>query len=181
MPFEFDSLKIPGLVKIRPKVFEDTRGYFMETFKQSDFEGHGIGEQFRQDNHSLSKKNVIRGLHYQVPPVEQGKLVTVLKGCAWDVVVDIRRDSPHFLKWVGVELSDRNHVMLYIPPGFAHGFAALSDEVLLVYKCTSEYAPRQDRGIRWNDPDLNIPWPVKTPIVSDKDTQLPLLSKAELF
>lgn len=181
MPFEFEPLGIPGLIVIRPKVFGDARGFFLETFKRSDFADNGIDCEFVQDNLSFSSRDVIRGLHYQLPPAAQGKLVSVIKGKAWDVAVDIRKGSPHFLKWHGVELSEENHTMLFIPPGFAHGFVALSDEVHFLYKCTSEFAPSLERGIRWNDPDINIKWPIENPIVSDRDAKLPLLKDAEIF
>jgi dTDP-4-dehydrorhamnose 3,5-epimerase len=181
MPFEFESLEIPGLVVIRPRVFGDARGFFLETFKRSDFADNGIDCEFVQDNLSFSTRNVIRGLHYQLPPAAQGKLVSVIKGRAWDVAVDIRKGSPHFLKWLPVELSEENHTMLFIPPGFAHGFVALTDDVHFLYKCTFEYAQDLERGIRWNDPDINIKWPIENPIVSDRDANLPLLKDAEIF
>ncbi len=181
MPFEFEPLEIPGLIVIRPKVFKDPRGFFLETFKRSDFADNGIKGEFVQDNLSFSTRDVIRGLHYQLPPEAQGKLVSVIKGRAWDVAVDIRKGSPYFLKWHPVELSEENHTMLFIPPGFAHGFVALSDEVHFLYKCTFEYAQDLERGIRWDDPDINIEWPIENPIVSDRDANLPLLKDAEIF
>lgn len=181
MPFEFEPLKIPGLVIVRPRVFGDPRGYFLETYKRSDFEAYGIDAHFPQDNLSSSTRGVVRGLHYQLPPAAQGKLVSVVKGRVWDVAVDIRKNSPHFLEWVAVELSVEDHAMFYVPPGFAHGFTALSEEVHFLYKCTAEYSPEQERGIRWDDPQINIKWPVDTPIVSDRDRQLPLLKNAEIF
>ena len=134
-----------------------------------------------QDNFSFSKKNVIRGLHYQKEPKAQGKLVTVFKGAVWDVAVDIRRQSQTFLKWVAAELNDQNHAMLYMPPGFAHGFVSLTEDVHLLYKCTNEYDPKADAGICWNDPDIAIPWPVQNPILSEKDCLLPFSHQAELF
>ncbi len=181
MPFKFTSLEIPDIILVEPKIFTDDRGCFMESFKASDFQKADLPIHFLQDNFSVSKKNVIRGLHYQKNPHAQGKLVSVLKGKVWDVAVDIRRASPTFLKWVAAELNDKNHAMLYIPPGFAHGFAALTDDVHLLYKCTEEYDPKADAGIRWNDPDIDITWPVAKPILSSKDRALPLLSAAELF
>jgi len=181
MPFEFERLKIPGLVVIRPRVFGDPRGYFLETYKRSDFEANGIAVHFAQDNLSASTRGVVRGLHYQLPPAAQGKLVSVVRGRVWDVAVDIRRDSPYFMKWEAVELSEEDHVMFYIPPGFAHGFAALSDEVHFLYKCTVEYSPAQERGIRWDDPQIDIQWPVERPIVSHRDRRLPLLKNAVVF
>ncbi|MCU0284987.1 MAG: dTDP-4-dehydrorhamnose 3,5-epimerase [Acidobacteria bacterium] len=181
MPFEFKGLEIPGLVQIQPRVFKDMRGYFFETFKKSDFVENGIHCDFVQDNYSFSTQNTMRGLHYQLPPAAQGKLVSVLKGRAWDVAVDIRRDSPHYLKWTAVELNEENHIMIYIPPGFAHGFAALSSEVHFFYKCTSQYVQECERGIRWNDPDIGIKWPVANPVISEKDARLPFVHNAEVF
>ena len=180
MPFTFTNLKIADVILIEPKVFPDDRGYFMETFKASDFKKANLPTHFVQDNFSFSKKDVIRGLHYQREPRAQGKLVTVFKGAVWDVAVDIRRQSPTFLKWVAAELNDQNHTMLYIPPGFAHGFVSLDEDVLLLYKCTNEYDPKADAGIRWNDPDIAIPWPVQNAILSEKDQNLPLLHQIEL-
>lgn len=181
MPFNFKTLPIPDIIHIEPKVFPDDRGYFLESFKASIFEKAGVPTYFTQDNISFSKKNVLRGLHYQKNPSAQGKLVIVLKGGIWDVAVDIRRGSPTFLQWAAAELNDHNHFMLYIPPGFAHGFIALTPEVHLLYKCTKEYDPQADAGIRWDDPDIAIPWPVGNPIVSAKDTTLPISKEAELF
>jgi dTDP-4-dehydrorhamnose 3,5-epimerase len=174
MPFTFTRLEPDGLVSIEPGVFHDDRGFFMESFRQSEFAFHGIHERFVQDNHSLSKKGVLRGLHYQKDPGAQGKLVRVVKGSVWDVAVDIRKGSASFLRWKALELNESNNLMLYVPPGFAHGFAALSDEVHLLYKCTAEYDPRLDAGIRWDDPDIGVSWPVANPIVSPKDAALPL-------
>lgn len=175
MPFQFKRLKIPDVILIEPKVFSDERGFFMETYKYSDFAAFGIKEQFVQDNHSRSKKGVLRGLHYQRPPKAQGKLVRVVVGEIFDVAVDIRKGSPWYGKWVGVTLSAENKLMLYIPPGFAHGFCVLSEEAEVVYKVTEEYSPEHDAGILWNDPGIGIQWPVKDPIVSPKDARLPLL------
>ncbi len=183
MPFKFSKLENTDLILIEPQVYFDYRGYFLESYKESDFHQNGIELNFSQDNHSLSNKNVIRGLHYQLKPKAQGKLVRVVKGSAWDVAVDIRKNSSTFLKWAGVELSETNNFMLYIPPGYAHGFASLSDDLHLIYKCTEEYAPDFDTGIRWNDPDININWPIKSEnaVISDKDKSLPLLKDAQIF
>jgi dTDP-4-dehydrorhamnose 3,5-epimerase len=181
MPFSFKPLEIVDVVLVEPKVFPDERGFFFEAFKASDFEQAGLPSCFIQDNFSFSKKNVIRGLHYQKQPKAQGKLVSVIKGSIWDVAVDIRKESVTFLKWVAVELNDKNHAMLYIPPGFAHGFLTLSENVHLLYKCTNEYDPQADAGIRWNDPDIAINWPVENPIVSDKDCRLPFIHQAGVF
>ncbi|HPM43277.1 MAG: dTDP-4-dehydrorhamnose 3,5-epimerase [Spirochaetota bacterium] len=175
MPSAFKKLEIEGLILVEPVAFHDERGFFLESFKESEFAAAGITERFVQDNHSLSARNVIRGLHYQKEPSAQGKLVRVIKGRAWDVAVDLRPGSLSFGKWLGMELSEENRLMLYIPPGFAHGFAALSDEVHLLYKCTREYDPALDAGIRWDDPDLAVKWPVENPILSSKDRNLPLL------
>lgn len=173
MPFKFKSLAIPDVILVEPEVFPDDRGFFLESFKASDFEKTNLPTHFVQDNFSFSRKNVIRGLHYQREPKAQGKLVSVLKGGVWDVAVDIREESPTYLKWVAADLNDRSHAMLYIPPGFAHGFIALTEDVYLLYKCTNEYDPKADAGIRWNDPDIGIPWPIENPIVSMKDAGLP--------
>jgi dTDP-4-dehydrorhamnose 3,5-epimerase len=179
MPFSFKPLAIADVVLIEPKAFPDERGFFFESFKASDFDQAGLPTHFVQDNFSFSKKNVIRGLHYQKHPKAQGKLVSALNGSIWDIAVDIRKDSVTFLKWVAAELNDKNRAMLYIPPGFAHGFLALSEDVHLLYKCTNEYDAQADAGIRWNDPDLAITWPVEIPIISDKDRRLPFVHQAE--
>lgn len=180
MPFTFKRLEIPDLILVIPKVFQDPRGFFMETYKLSDFKEQGIPE-FVQDNHSYSKKGVLRGLHYQLPPKAQGKLVRCVKGKILDVAVDIRRSSKTFKKWVAVELSEENNYMLYIPPGFAHGFLVLSEEAHVIYKVTEEYSPQHDRGIIWNDEEIGINWPIDNPILSPKDANLPPLREAEIF
>lgn len=181
MPFDFLKLELPDLVLVNPRVFPDGRGFFFESYKKSDFEANGISPLFLQDNQSSSTMGVLRGLHYQLHPKAQGKLVRVLKGRIWDVAVDIRKRSPYFRRWYGVELNDQNKQMLYIPAGFAHGFITLSEEVDLHYKCTNEYDIALERGIRWDDPEINILWPRKDPIVSAKDSELPLLKDAEIF
>jgi len=181
MPFSIIKCEIAGPVIIEPKVFEDERGFFLESYKKSDFENIGINLEFRQDNHSLSSIGVIRGLHYQKNPYAQAKLVRVVKGRVWDVAVDIRKNSPSYKKWIAVELSGENRKMFFIPEGFAHGFAALTEDVHLLYKCSNEYSPQHDAGIMWNDPELGILWPVKAPVVSEKDKVLPLLKDAEIF
>ena len=175
MPFEFKKLEIPDVVLIHPRVFSDARGYFLETYKHSDFSKAGIKEYFVQDNHSKSDKGVLRGLHYQKEPNAQGKLVYCIKGEIFDVAVDIRKGSPTCGKWVGAVLSEANKHMLYIPVGFAHGFCVISDVAEVIYKCTNEYSPEDDRGIIWNDPEINIQWPISDPIVSEKDRKLPAL------
>lgn len=172
---------LPEVQLITPQVYPDNRGFFFESFKASDFEKAGLPSHFIQDNFSFSKKGVLRGLHYQKNPKAQGKLVTVFQGGIWDVAVDIRRSSPTFLKWISAELNDQNHAMLYIPPGFAHGFISLTQDVHLLYKCTNEYDPQSDAGIRWDDPDIAIPWPVQNPILSLKDQSLSYIHDEEVF
>ena len=178
MPFKFRELAIPGVIVIEPEAFKDERGFFMETYTQSDFTKAGIKEIFVQDNHSKSSKNVLRGLHYQKGPHEQGKLVRCPRGRIFDVAVDIRKGSPTFGKWVGMELSEENRLMVYVPPAFAHGFVVLSEMAEVVYKCTQEYSPASKGGIIWNDPDINIAWPVKQPILLERDAGYPLLRDA---
>jgi len=180
MPFTYKKLDIPEVILIEPQVFSDSRGFFMETYKHSDFVHAGIQEHFVQDNFSRSQKGVLRGLHFQKDPNAQGKLVQCLKGRIFDVTVDIRKGSPSFGRWVSVELSEENKRMLYIPPSFTHGFVVLSETADVIYKCTKEYSPEDDRGVIWNDPDINIPWPIKDPILSEKDAQLPLLKDADI-
>ncbi|TCK62338.1 dTDP-4-dehydrorhamnose 3,5-epimerase [Seleniivibrio woodruffii] len=182
MPFIFNRLDIEGVVLIEPKVFSDERGFFTETYKRSDFAAAGLDFEFIQDNHSKSVKGVLRGLHYQLSPFAQGKLVRCIQGEILDVAVDIRKDSPTFGKWSAEKLSADNKRMLYIPVGFAHGFLVLSDTAEIVYKVHGgEYAPQYDRGIMWNDPELAIDWGVADVIVSDKDTKHPLFRDAEVF
>lgn len=164
---------LPGLIIIEPKAFKDNRGYFYETFQRKRYEDIGI-PPFVQDNFSHSTRNVLRGLHYQLPN-PQGKLVYVTRGSVWDVAVDIRQHSPTFGQWFGVHLNDENHKQLYIPPGFAHGFCVLSDEAHFHYKCTDYYTPDAEQGIIWNDEKLNITWPVENPILSPKDEIYPCL------
>lgn len=180
MPFEFVNTAIPAVVLIKPKVFRDERGFFVETYKHSDFLKSGIPEHFVQDNHSKSAQGVLRGLHYQKNPMAQGKLVRCTRGIIFDVAVDIRRGSPTFAGWVGVELSEDSGDMVYVPPGFAHGFIVLSDTAEIMYKCTEEYSSVNERGIIWNDPEIGIRWPGIIPILSEKDAKLPLLKDAEI-
>lgn len=181
MPASFEKGPLAGLVIVRPRVFTDERGYFLESYKHSEYRAGGIADAFIQDNHSRSERGVVRGLHYQLPPRAQGKLVSVVKGRALDVAVDIRTASPTFGKYFSIELDDVDCAMLYLPPGFAHGFAALSEEVHLVYKCTAEYDPAAEAGIRWDDPEIGVAWPVEHPIVSARDASLPFLADARLF
>jgi dTDP-4-dehydrorhamnose 3,5-epimerase len=162
---------------IEPKVFGDDRGFFMETYRLDAFRAAGIPDEFVQDNHSRSARGVLRGLHYQEPNA-QGKLVRCTRGAIFDVAVDIRRHSPSFAKWFGLELSDANKRMLWIPPGFAHGFCALEDGSDLVYKCTTLYDPASDRAILWNDPEIGIEWPIESPLLSPKDAGASRLSEA---
>ena len=174
MPFTFfpcDTLKGPVLVE--PRHYRDERGFFMETYKAGEFAAAGIPDEFIQDNHSLSAGPVIRGLHFQLPPRQQAKLIRVTEGRIWDVIVDLRGESPGFLRWLAVELDAESGRMLYIPAGFAHGFAALSPRAQLCYKCSAEYDSGLDSGIRWNDPALGIPWPLENPVISPKDGRLP--------
>jgi len=179
MPFKFIRQSIPGVVIIEPGAFRDERGFFIETYKYSEFAKAEISESFVQDNHSQSSMGVLRGLHYQINPGAQGKLLRCIKGKIFDVAVDIRKGSPDYGKWIGVELSDENNKMIYIPPGFAHGFLTLSSVAEVLYKCTSEYSPAHERGIAWNDPEINIDWPVKAPILSAKDRSYPVLKDAD--
>ncbi len=180
---EYIETDIKGVYVIEPRVFNDARGYFMETWKQTEFEGHIGKVQFIQDNESKSSYGVLRGLHYQKGDASQAKLVRVIKGRVLDVAVDIRRSSPTFGKHVMVELSEDNKRQFYIPRGFAHGFLVLSDEAIFIYKVDNSYAPQQDAGIRWNDPELGIEWPIdpKDVQTSEKDLRQPLLKDAELF
>ena len=166
---------IDGLLTIEPKIFADPRGMFYEVYSENRYEEHGI-PCFVQDNHSVSKKGVVRGLHYQVNP-GQNKLVRVTRGEIFDVAVDIRKQSPTYGKWWGLSLSETNNFQLYIPIGFAHGFCVLSELAEVLYKCSDYYSPENERGILWNDPDLAIDWPVKDPILSEKDAVYPLFSE----
>jgi dTDP-4-dehydrorhamnose 3,5-epimerase len=173
---------LPGVLLIEPRVFGDTRGFFLESWNRRSFAEAGLDLDFVQDNHSRSSRGVLRGLHYQLSN-PQGKLVRVTQGAVFDVAVDIRRSSPHFGCWVGYELSEANHRMLWIPPGFAHGFLVLSETADFLYKCTTLYDPPSDRGIRWDDPAIGIAWPDvgAAPLLSAKDAAAPLLADAEIF
>lgn len=179
MQFNFERLSIPDVILIKPRIFSDERGFLMEIYKYSDFSKAGIPEHFVQDNHSMSRKSVLRGLHYQKNPKAQGKLIRCFKGKIFDVTVDIRKGSPTYGQWLDVELSDENNLMLYVPSGFAHGFLVLTDNAEVIYKCTEEYSPENDRGIIWNDPDIKITWPANNPILSDKDKRHPALRDAD--
>ena len=180
MPFEFEKQSIEDVILITPKVFGDNRGFFMETYKKTDFEQNGIIGEFNQDNHSKSTKGVLRGLHYQEEPHAQAKIVRCIKGRIFDVAADIRKTSKTFGKYVKVELSEDNKKMLYIPKGFAHGFVALTEEVEIVYKTQGEYCPQADRGVMWNDKDINIEWGIDfEPILSEKDKNHPTLKEIQ--
>ncbi len=180
MPFEFHRLEIPDVVFVKARRFPDGRGFFQEMYKASAFAEHGIPNIFVQDNLSHSEQGVLRGLHYQTAPHAQGKLVMVLHGRVYDVAVDIRRGSPTFGRWVGCELTAEGGEMLWVPPGFAHGFCVLSEEADLLYKVTDEYAPDCERGIAWNDPEIGVEWPVDEPQLSPRDTGLPRLRDADI-
>jgi len=179
MPFNFKKLDLPEVILITPDVFIDERGKFMELFKLSAFKQCGIEKPFVQVNYSTSAKNVLRGLHFQNSPKAQAKLVSVIEGEIFDVAVDLRKGSAYYGKWVGEVLSSDNRRMLYIPEGFAHGFCVLSDKAVVMYQCSCEYSKDHDGGISWADPTINIDWPVKTPILSSKDANLPNLKDPE--
>lgn len=165
---------------VTPRIFEDPRGHFFESYKFSEFAENGISAKFIQDNCSRSSKHVLRGLHYQKNPAAQGKLVRVLSGRIFDVAVDIRHGSPTYGRWFGIELSEENRKMLWMPPGCAHGFLALSDQAEVHYKVSNaEYSPEHDRGLMWNDPEIGISWPCMEPILSEKDTENPTLANAD--
>ena len=176
-------LAIPDVILFEPKVFGDARGFFFESFNKKLFDAATGGQyEFVQDNHSRSTKGVLRGLHYQLPPHAQGKLVRVVQGAVFDVAVDVRRRSPTFGQWVGAELSAENHKQLWVPPGFAHGFVVLTDTADFLYKTTSYYAPGHERCIAWNDPQLAIEWPLsEPPSLSGKDALASAWADAEVF
>ncbi len=176
------TCNIPGLLILEPQVFQDDRGYFFESFRLSDFIKRGLDISFVQDNESKSKKGVLRGLHFQTNN-PQGKLVRVIKGEVFDVAVDVRKGSPTFGQWESVLLTAENKTQFYIPPGFAHGFMVLSDEAIFSYKCTTYYDPASDNGILWNDPAINIQWPlaqIPTPSLSPKDLCLKPLKETNI-
>lgn len=160
---------IDGLLIIRPRVFEDARGYFFESFNEKLLREAGLNTRFVQDNQSLSQKNVLRGLHFQAPPHAQGKLVRVIKGAVLDVVVDIRRQSPTYGKYFAIELNEKSKTMLWVPEGFAHGFLTLADETIFYYKCNNYYNKESEGCVMWNDTDLNIAWNASEPVLSEKD------------
>lgn len=179
---EIQTTSIPGLLIIKPVVFKDNRGCFFEAFNQTRYSRNGIDADFIQDNISFSVKGTIRGLHYQLAPYSQAKMVQVLKGRVLDVAVDLRKDSPTFGKYYAIELSDENNLQFFIPRGFAHGFSVLSDEAVFCYKCDNDYNKECERGINYNDPTLAIDWGINTnkAIVSPKDEALPSFAEAEM-
>lgn len=172
---EISTFEIEGPLLITPKVFHDDRGYFYESYNEPLMLANGIPYKFLQDNQSCSRKGVLRGLHFQAPPFEQGKLVRVIRGSVLDVAVDIRKSSPTYGKYIGVTLSEVNQKMLWIPPGFAHGFLSLEEDTVFLYKCTNVYDKASEGGLIWNDPDLKIDWGITDPLVSPKDLELPRL------
>jgi len=175
MAFEFTKTPIEGVIVVQPKVFPDARGCFFESYRKEEFIKGGIDLEFVQDNHSVSQKGVLRGLHFQRAPRAQGKLIRVGRGAVYDVAVDIRPQSPTYKQWFGIELNDKNCTMLYIAPGLAHGFATLEDDTVFLYKCTDIYSPEHDAGILWNDPDVGVDWPLEKPTLSEKDKVRPML------
>ena len=180
---KFERTRIPDIILVKPKLFGDARGYFFESFEKKKFAEGGIDFDFVQDNQSRSMRHAVRGLHYQVQQA-QGKLVRVVEGAVFDVAVDVRRSSPTFGQWVGTVLDDKEHHMLWIPPGFAHGFSVLSDTAVFCYKCTDYYAPQHERSIRWDDPDLGIDWALPAgvePVLSAKDANGGRFRDAEHF
>lgn len=172
---EFIKTILPGVIIIEPKVFADDRGYFMETYRKTTFYNNGIEVEFIQDNFSFSKKGILRGIHLQSEPFAQDKLVRVAEGEVFDVAVDLRKESKTFGKWVGVSLSEQNKKMMFIPKGFGHGFCVMSDYAKFEYKCSSVYSQQHEKSVIWNDPELAINWPIKTPILSEKDKRAKFL------
>ncbi|MBA3348953.1 MAG: dTDP-4-dehydrorhamnose 3,5-epimerase [Actinobacteria bacterium] len=179
MPFQFRPLEIPAVILIEARAFDDERGFFMETYQRTAFSEADIPGPFVQDNYSHSTRGVFRGLHYQNPPMAQGKLVQAISGEILDVAVDIRKGSPTFGEYVTATLSHKNHRLLFVPAGFAHGFCSLSDEADVVYKVTNEYSPQHDRGILWSDPAIGLDLPIAEPLLSQKDRELPMLGDAD--
>lgn len=175
MTFRFKRLSIHDVILVEPELLSDNRGFFFESFKESDFIANGIAKRFVQDNYSHSIHGVIRGLHYQKTPKAQAKLIGVTRGKIFDVVVDIRRNSPTYGKWLNEILSAENHKLLYVPEGFAHGFCVLSDEAEVFYKVSVEYSKEYERGVIWNDPTIDVAWPIQNPILSKKDSSWPRL------
>lgn len=174
---EIVKTNISDLYIVKPTVFEDNRGYFFESYNKEAFLRNGIDQNFVQDNESKSAKGVLRGLHFQSPPFDQGKLVRVMHGAVLDVAVDIRKNSPTYGHWASVELNHDNKWMYWVPPGFAHGFVTLEDNTVFFYKCTNVYNKESEGSIRWNDPDLNIDWKIENPTLSEKDKVSPLFKE----
>ncbi len=166
---QIETTTLPGVLVITPRVFHDARGFFLESYNAEAWRSAGIETTFVQDNHSKSTHGTLRGLHFQLPPAAQVKVLRVVRGAVWDVAVDIRVGSPTFGQWVGVELTADNFRQVYIPTGFAHGFCVLSDEAEILYKTSAVYSPAHERGIAWNDPQLAVAWPVTEPLLSDRD------------
>ncbi len=179
MAFRFFKNEIPDVLEIESDVYRDSRGYFTEVYKFPEFQQNGILKPFVQVNHSHSSQDTLRGLHYQKHPAAQGKMVSVVEGKIFDVAVDLRSGSPYFGRWVAKYLNSEQKKMLYIPEGFAHGFCVLSKRAQVIYYCTEVYTPEEERGILWNDPDLAITWPVRKPVLSEKDSQYPRLKEAD--
>lgn len=175
-----EPMGIPGVVLIEPQVFEDPRGFFMEVFQRTRFQEAGLESEFVQENHSRSFRGTLRGLHYQIEH-PQGKLVRVIRGGVFDVAVDLRRRSPAFGRWIGIDLSETNRRQLYIPPGLAHGFCVTSEAAEFLYKCTDYYYPEHERTLLWNDPELAIDWPITQPVLSEKDRRGLRLGAADVF
>jgi dTDP-4-dehydrorhamnose 3,5-epimerase len=168
---QVETIFIDGPLVITPKVFKDPRGYFMESYNKQSYSNIGIDLDYVQDNQSLSEKGILRGLHFQAPPFDQGKLVRVIKGAVLDVIVDIRKNSPTYGKHYAIELTEDNFKTFWVPSGFAHGFTTLADHTIFSYKCTNYYNQASEGGLMWNDPDLGIDWGIQNPILSDKDTK----------
>ena len=168
---QVETIFIDGPLVITPKVFKDPRGYFMESYNKQSYSNIGIDEDYVQDNQSLSEKGILRGLHFQAPPFDQGKLVRVIKGAVLDVIVDIRKNSPTYGKHYAIELTEENFKTFWVPSGFAHGFTTLADQTIFSYKCTNYYNQASEGGLMWNDPDLGIDWGIQNPILSNKDTK----------
>lgn len=179
MPFDFEPLSIPDVVLVRPTRHLDARGSFAETYRRSVFERAGIGVPFVQDNLARSARGVLRGLHYQLPPSAQGKLVGVVAGRIFDVAVDLRAGAPTYGAWVGHTLDEESGEMIWIPPGFAHGYCVLSEAAVVSYKTTAEYVPELNRGIQWDDPAIGVRWPVSDPVLSEQDRRLPAMAEAD--
>lgn len=179
MSWQVTPLEIPDLLWLQGRIWTDDRGTFRETFKESALRELGLTGPWVQDNTSMSARGVVRGLHFQAPPAAQGKLVTCLQGAVYDVVVDLRRHSPTYGRWLGVTLEGERGQYLWVPPGFAHGFQALSNQTILQYKVTAEWSPQTEGGLAFDDPQLAIPWPIANPVVSARDRQFPRLAELE--